>query len=605
MIKKGFHKNIKKAAAWTLTAVMAASMAGCGGGKADTPAVSETEKNTAVSASEEGNSAAAESTQSGESKYADTLTIDFFTKDANYQGIQSGWFAKIVKDKFNLEINIIAPNISGDAVYQTRAAAGELGDIIHLSAEQMKDCVDSGLIMDITELAGNSESLKRFETGAKSLSDYFGTGDAIYAFPTNASTEAKPTDCSQMRYNAPENGFYTRWDYYYELGCPEIKNMDDMLKVSKQMQDNHPLSDSGKPAYAFSLFPDWDGKWLATASKYCIMYGYGGSTGYILFNSDASKSFTLEDEDGMYYKVIEMFYKANQMGILDPDSSTQSFDELTAKVKDGAAFSSPFPITEYNTPEHVAEGKGQGFVPVGDMNYAPLGYSPYGQGGAVAMGSNVKDPERVFEFFEWLSTPEANMLTYAGPEGLTWEEKDGRPCLTEYGKSALQGGSVQNVPVPEEWGGGNYGDGSNKLVTSIDYQMDLHPKYRETYDTGSWSSTIEENRNKIHDEWTEVYGYEWPLEYLEAKDMIHPFPGNSFREPADPSDIKTIRSECNQILTEYSWKAIYASNDDEFRQLWQEMKNKLDGFGYQKVLEFDWKNFEDAKAAVQEVLNAG
>ena len=93
------------------------------------------------------------------------------------------------------------------------------------------------------------------------------------------------------------------------------------------------------------------------------------------------------------------------MGILDPDSSTQSFDELTAKVKDGAAFSSPFPITEYNTPEHVAEGKGQGFVPVGDMNYAPLGYSPYGQGGAVAMGSNVKDPERVFEFFEWLSTP--------------------------------------------------------------------------------------------------------------------------------------------------------------------------------------------------------
>ena len=156
MIKKGFHKNIKKAAAWTLTAVMAASLAGCGGGKADTPAVSETEKNTAVSASEEGNSAAAESTQSGESKYADTLTIDFFTKDANYQGIQSGWFAKIVKDKFNLEINIIAPNISGDAVYQTRAAAGELGDIIHLSAEQMKDCVDSGLIMDITELAGNS-----------------------------------------------------------------------------------------------------------------------------------------------------------------------------------------------------------------------------------------------------------------------------------------------------------------------------------------------------------------------------------------------------------------------------------------------------------------
>ena len=596
------RKRSKKVLALLLSAVMAASVAGCGSkGTASQPA----QENTAAGTDEAAGTAAAEGEENTGSAYADTLTIDVFAENANYQGLQSGWFAKIIKDKFNIELNIIAPNISGQSIYQTRSAAGELGDIVCLGSEKMKDCVEAGLIYDMTDLVKDSAILKPFEAGALGLSDYFGTDDRIYAYPTNASGVAKNTEAAQVRNGAPENGFYTRWDYYYELGCPEIKNMDDMLKVSKQMQDNHPLSDSGKPAYAFSLFPDWDGKWLATASKYCIMYGYGGSTGYILFNSDASKSFTLEDEDGMYYKVIEMFYKANQMGILDPDSSTQSFDELTAKVKDGAAFSSPFPITEYNTPEHVAEGKGQGFVPVGDMDYAPLGYSPYGQGGAVAMGSNVKDPERVFEFFEWLSTPEANMLTYAGPEGLTWEEKDGRPCLTEYGKSALQGGSVQNVPVPEEWGGGNYGDGSNKLVTSIDYQMDLHPKYRETYDTGSWSSTIEENRNKIHDEWTEVYGYEWPLDYLEAKDMIHPFPGNSFREPADPSDIKTIRSECNQILTEYSWKAIYASNDDEFRQLWQEMKDKLDGFGYQKVLEFDWKNFEDAKAAVQEVLNAG
>ena len=103
MIKKGFHKNIKKAAAWTLTAVMAASLAGCGGGKADTPAVSETEKNTAVSASEEGNSAAAESTQSGESKYADTLTIDSSRRMPTIRESRAAGLPKIVKDKFNLE----------------------------------------------------------------------------------------------------------------------------------------------------------------------------------------------------------------------------------------------------------------------------------------------------------------------------------------------------------------------------------------------------------------------------------------------------------------------------------------------------------------------
>ena len=31
------------------------------------------------------------------------LTLEIYDVAANYQGMQSGWFAKIVKDKFNIE----------------------------------------------------------------------------------------------------------------------------------------------------------------------------------------------------------------------------------------------------------------------------------------------------------------------------------------------------------------------------------------------------------------------------------------------------------------------------------------------------------------------
>ena len=48
------------------------------------------------------------------SKYEDTITVDVFASEANYQGIQSGWYAKLVKDKFNMELNIIAPNVAGN-----------------------------------------------------------------------------------------------------------------------------------------------------------------------------------------------------------------------------------------------------------------------------------------------------------------------------------------------------------------------------------------------------------------------------------------------------------------------------------------------------------
>ena len=44
--------------------------------------------------------------------YKEFITVDVFDAPANFQGIQSGWFAKVVKDRFNMELNIIAPNVA-------------------------------------------------------------------------------------------------------------------------------------------------------------------------------------------------------------------------------------------------------------------------------------------------------------------------------------------------------------------------------------------------------------------------------------------------------------------------------------------------------------
>ena len=50
-----------------------------------------------------------------------SLTIDFYDDAANYNGIQTGWFAKVVKDKFNIELNIIASQVVGNTIYATRS----------------------------------------------------------------------------------------------------------------------------------------------------------------------------------------------------------------------------------------------------------------------------------------------------------------------------------------------------------------------------------------------------------------------------------------------------------------------------------------------------
>ena len=46
------------------------------------------------------------------------------------------------------------------------------------------------------------------------------------------------------------------------------------------------------------------------------------------------------------------------------------------------------------------------------------------------------------EFINWLYTPEGMMTTLNGPEGLTWEMKDGKAALTDFGKKAMRDSSA-------------------------------------------------------------------------------------------------------------------------------------------------------------------
>ena len=154
--------------------------------------------------------------------------------------------------------------------------------------------------------------------------------------------------------------------------------------------------------------------------------------------------------------------------------------------------------------------------------------------------------------------------------------------------------------MPEEWGGGNFSDGGNRIVSSVVYKMDTNPTYNEPYDPSMWSTTMDENRSKIDEQWTETFGAKWPLDYLKEKNALDPMPGNSFRKPQDPGDIKTKRSECGEVIKAYSWQMIYAEDQSTFDSLWSEMKDKIKGFGYDDVVAYDMENFQEASQAIQE-----
>lgn len=545
----------------------------------------------------------------GSSKYEDFITVDVFDGQANYQGTQSGWFAQLVKEKFNMELNIIAPNVAGggDTLFQTRSAAGDLGDLILTNADggRLQNLVTAGLVMDMTDLLADAENVHRYDTAIESTNSLV-EEDGIYAIPSEVSSNA-PTEAGESL--EPTFGPYVRWDAYKAIGYPEIRDLDGLLDVMKQMQEAVPTSDSGKPTYAMSFFKDWDGNMMNNAKQPTCYYGYD-ELGFVLAKADGSDYQDITDSDSIYMDVLEFFYKANQMGLVDPESTTQNYDTMYSKYQDGQILFSFWPWlgqAAYNTTEHKAEGKGFMLADIDNMQIFSYGCIPNGNAkNCIMIGSKAEDPQRLADFIDWLYSPEGIMASAsqtgstAGPEGLTWEMQDGQPVLTEFGQEALNG---NDPTVPDEWGGGSWSDGVSQLNYTAVNKKDINPDNGFTYDYTLWDSVLSQNNSALDLDWQEHMGAQTTMEYLENNNKIIVAPGSGFAAPEEDSQITTLRGQCRTTIVDTSWQMIFASNDEEFQSLQKQMQDTLEGLDYQTVLDYDMDlahQQNDARVAIVE-----
>ena len=533
---------------------------------------------------------------SSESGYDETITIDVYNGLANYMGMQEGWFAKIVRDKFNMELNIIAPNVAGngDTLYQTRTAAGDLGDLIIVdNGQQYNELVEAGLLTDASEYYETMENVQRFDAAVQNLNK---DADGLYGFPTSVST-LKATDPSEGL--DPTFGAYVRWDLYGDQGYPEIGTLEDLLPVIQKMQEDNPTTDSGKKVYGFSLFSDWDGNMMNAGKQLVTYYGYDES-GFVLAKADGSDYQSILDSDSEYIRALKFYFQANQMGLVDPESTTQNYDTLFAKFQEGQVLFSWWPWlgqAAFNTTTNLNEGKGFMLAPIQDQKIFSYGAEVYGGKQFIGIGSNAEDPERIAAFIDWLYSSEGVLANSSqtsgssGPEGLTWEMKDGEPVLTEFGKQALLDGDGD---VPEEYGGGSYKAGVSALNVNTVLPIDINPDTGFPYAYTMWESYQNETTDPVKEDWSKnMGGAESTIGYLEENDQLLVAPGASYVAPEDSSEISTLRNQAKATIIEYSWRMVFAKDEAEFDQLLKEMQETADGLGYQTVLEFDMNNAKD------------
>jgi putative aldouronate transport system substrate-binding protein len=532
-----------------------------------------------------------------EVNHDETLTIEVYDVAANYQGMQTGWYAKEIKDRFNIELNIVAPQVSGDAasLYQTRCASGDLGDIIILDNADMQDCVDVGLIADISEELPNYENIMKYEEQINLFNDAMNEAigkEGIYAIPAQMNSNGPTEYKEDTVYTMPR----MEWDHYVEVGAPEMKNLDDLLDTLKKIQDAYPTNEAGDKTYALSLWPDWDGTSIENVNQITKWYGQEVN-GSVLIGNDNSIT-PLTDKDGAYYKMLKFLYQANQMGLVDPDSATQDWNAACDKMRQGRVhlFWYNWQRGFWNSPEKGEARQNYCAIPVGDMNVFQASDTYYGDGRVWAIGSGVSDEDRarILEFMDWLCSPEGLTMQHIGQEDFIYTvNDDGTYTLTDVGLTRFSA----DPEVPEELGGGSWNDGNNQVNQWMVAGVEMNPVTGETFSSDYWASYIKQNDTATTKEWAEKFGAANEVEYLKENGMLEPVPSVNLALAIDTTDIALIRSQCGDQVKTTSWKAIFAADDAEFDQLWDDMCTTLNGLGWEQLVEFDTEKYQPVIAA--------
>ena len=516
-----------------------------------------------------------------------------FSQTANWSGAQSGWGAVLLKDMFNVEMTII-PDVDG--AYETRMEKGDLGDIViwGSNGDQYKQAVDQGRLFDWESedlVANYGPDIQKYFSEAVEHNKTLNADGKAYGFGHSLNNESGLHDL--FIYN-----WGTRWDLYKEIGHPEVKDYDDLVEMFKKMKEICPTGDDGKPAYAASIWSDWDGELVMYVKALASGYTGYDELGMGLYDSKTGEFHDALEEGGPYLEALKFCNKLYQNDLLDPDSMTQPYDTMIAKVRNGNVFFSIFDYsgsTAYNSEAHIAENKYMLPLVPSEAHDIVYELSPRGNERIWSIGANSLYPEKAMQVINWFCTPEGAMTNWYGIKGLMWDyDENGKAYFTELGKKCNNDSSTDLSGV--EWTSPYTGETYTLSGTFNDglFQMNnitwglgaINPDSEgEKFSKDLWASNLVEPKNDTEADWRETTGATNPQEYLDSTDYtMVTKPIYTSEEKSGELDLKW--QQVGKAIREGSWKAIYAKTDAEFDALVAEMRTAAEGYGYAECIEW-------------------
>lgn len=370
-----------------------------------------------------------ESDSTGESSGDNTkitpMTFNFWSADTTAGQMDDGFKSPVsqkIKELTGVTLNKEFAVGDPREKLSFMAASGEYPDLIY-ALEYSNIVVDAGGFIKLDDLIEEyGPNIKKLYGDDLARLKYSEEDPSIYFL-------GLPT-VGQVRYE-PESGFQLQHALLKELGYPEMKTLKDYEEAIKTYIEKYPEID-GKPTIGLSvLADDWRIKISVTNPGLFSTGGPDDGEWYYDTKTKKAQIHLTRPEEKEYFRWLNHM---NDIGLLDPESFIQKYDQYQAKIAEGRVLALADSKWEYVDAEQalVAAGKperGYGIFPlVLDESYTYADFRPVGYTGGYGVGisTSCKDPIAAIKFMDWMCTDKAQILFHWGIEGDHYDVVDGK-----------------------------------------------------------------------------------------------------------------------------------------------------------------------------------
>ena len=290
-----------------------------------------------------------------------------------------------------------------------------------------------------------------------------------------------------------------------ELGYPQMQTLDDYEQAIRTYMARYPTI-NGQRTIGLSLLIDTWQWYISLSNPSGFLIGHPDDGQWIVNRNtlEAQYKFLVPDTK-LYYQWLN---RMNAEGILDPETFSHREDEWQAKIASGRVLGISYPIWGYGSARTSLVNDGMpertfAFLPiVANESFTSAALQDYGFAGGwgVSISSQCRDPQRAFEFLDWLCSEEAQILVNWGIEGVNYIVVDGKRVVPEEEQRrsdtdpdyAIRTG-VGRWAYPFPMLGNNHIDSTGNLITRDSPELirrnylDVERETLAAYDAEMWT----------------------------------------------------------------------------------------------------------------------